>query len=499
MTQSTAIVGGGILGMTLALRLAQAGQRVTLFEAGSHLGGLADAWQLGDVTWDRHYHVTLLSDIHWRRVLAELKLEQDMQWVETKTGFFTDGQLTSMSNTLEFLKFPPLGLLDKLRLGGTIFYASKLRDGKRLESIPVATWLRKLSGKRAFEKIWLPLLRAKLGENYIHTSAAFIWATIARMYAARKTGLKKEMFGYLPGGYARILEHFETLLHAAGVDVRTNHALERVESHPNISRHALASGSIDGEPDASACRLMSSSNNGVQLSFRDRPAETFDRVVLTTPAPIISKACPDLTDDEHRRFNGLRYQGIVCASLLLKKPLAKYYVTNITDDWVPFTAVIEMTTLVDPAEFGGRTLAYLPKYVSPDDPLFEVSDEDLRTSFTAALKRMYPHFEESDVEAFRVSRVRHVVSLSTLNYSDNLPPMKTSLPGVFAVNSAHIVNGTLNVNETVKLAEDAVRLCLYPEGITSHSPGLPAHAGYPGSMKECPVYPERVASFEKYQ
>jgi hypothetical protein len=81
----------------------------------------------------------------------------------------------------------------------------------------------------------------------------------------------------------------------------------------------------------------------------------------------------------------------------------------------------------------------------------------LRTQFIAALKKMYPDFCESDVEAFRVSRVRHVVALTTLNYSDNLPPMQTSLPGVFAVNSAHIVNGTLNVNETVKLAEDAVR------------------------------------------
>ena len=437
--------------MTLALRLAQAGQRVTLFEAGPHVGGLADAWQLGDVTWDRHYHVTLLSDIHWRRVLAELHLEQDMKWVETKTGFFTDGQLTSMSNTLEFLRFPPLGLLDKLRLGGTIFYASKLRDGKRLESIPVASWLRKLSGKRAFEKIWLPLLRAKLGENYQHTSAAFIWATIARMYAARRTGLKKEMFGYLPGGYARILEHFETLLHANGVDVRVNHALRRAGGvSPPVASDTVDAPRTGGlTPPARQPQ--------VELCFADRPTEIFDRVVLTTPAPIISRVCPDLTQDEHRRLNGLRYQGIVCASLLLKKPLAKYYVTNITDDWVPFTAVIEMTTLVDPAEFGGRSLVYLPKYVAPDDPLFEVSDEELRTQFIAALCRMYPDFSESDVEAFRVSRVRHVVALTTLNYSDNLPPMKTSLPGVFAINSAHIVNGTLNVNETVKLAEDAVK------------------------------------------
>ena len=40
-------------------------------------------------------------------------------------------------------------------------------------------------------------------------------------------------------------------------------------------------------------------------------------------------------------------------------------------------------------------------------------------------------------------------------------------------------------------------ICLYPEGIASHSPGLPASAGYPGKRRTCPIYPERVVSFEK--
>jgi hypothetical protein len=44
-------------------------------------------------------------------------------------------------------------------------------------------------------RIWLPLLKSKLGDNYRITSASFIWATIARMYAARRSGLKREMFG----------------------------------------------------------------------------------------------------------------------------------------------------------------------------------------------------------------------------------------------------------------------------------------------------------------
>src|SRR5439155_13005709 len=132
------VVGGGLLGLTLALRLAQRGYRVTLLEAADHVGGLADAWQLGEVTWDRHYHVTLLSDTHLRGLLRELGLDEQMQWRRTKTGFLVDGNLHSLSSVWEFLRFPPLGLIDKLRLGWTIRYASKVRDSRPPEDIPVA-------------------------------------------------------------------------------------------------------------------------------------------------------------------------------------------------------------------------------------------------------------------------------------------------------------------------------------------------------------------------
>jgi protoporphyrinogen oxidase len=423
-----AIVGGGILGMLLAHRLARRGKQVTLIEAADQLGGLASAWQLGEVTWDRHYHVTLLSDTRLRALLAELGLEEELTWAETRTGFYTDGRLYSLSNSLEFLRFPPLRLLDKLRLGATIFHASKLRDGRRLEKIPVTDWLQRWSGRRTFQKIWLPLLRAKLGENYKKASAAFIWAIIARMYAARRTGFKKEMFGYVKGGYARILDRFADVLREEGVDIRLGHAVSRVDA-------------AGGE---------------AQVEFGGGRAEAFDGVVLTVPAPVATRLCPGLSDDERQRLRGVEYQGILCASLLLRQPLAGYYVTNITDTWVPFTAVIEMSALVDRAAFGGHALVYLPRYVPADDAAFDLSDDEIRQRFVTALERMYPHFRREDVLAFRVSRVRHVLPIATLNYSERLPPLVTSLPGVFLVNSTHIVNGTLNVNETVQLAERAV-------------------------------------------
>lgn len=447
MSRRWAVVGGGMLGMTLALRLTQAGHRVVLYEGANQLGGLASAWRLGSVVWDRHYHVTLLSDTELRALLRELELEHEMKWVETRTGFYTDGQLHSMSNTIEFLRFPPLGLFDKLRLGGTIFYASRIKNWKRLESVSVIDWLRRWSGARTCERLWLPLLRAKLGENYRKVSAAFIWATIARMYAARRTGLKREMFGYVPGGYARILESFARVLDERGVEIKRGRAVERVEA-----------ASDDAAVDS------------VVVSFADGSHETFDDVVLTIPSPIAARVCAGLNQAEQTALGGIEYQGIICASLLLKKPLADFYVTNITDPDVPFTAVIEMSALVDREQFGGNALVYLPKYVAPDDPAFKLSNEEIQSRFTDALARMYPAFSKSDVLAFRVSRVSHVFPLPTLNYSEHLPPVTTSIPGVHIVNSAHITNGTLNVNETIRLAE-GVAARLIAESLHSEAGG----------------------------
>ncbi|MCZ7525082.1 MAG: NAD(P)/FAD-dependent oxidoreductase [Acidimicrobiia bacterium] len=434
-----AVVGGGMLGLTLARRLRERGHAVTLYEAAPHLGGLASAWRLGDVVWDRHYHVTLLSDAFTRGALAGLGLEEQMRWVETRTGYYSDGRLASVSNTVEFLRLPGLRLVDKLRLGGTILLGSRLRDWRRLEEVPVADWLTRWSGRRTFERFWLPLLRSKLGESYRDASAAFIWATIQRLYAARRTGLKKEMFGYVPGGYARVLERYGEALAEAGVRVELASPVEQVGSE---------GGELVVRPAGGA------------------PGR-YDRVVVTANAHLASRMCPQLSADERDRLDGVRYQGLVCASLLLERPLADHYLTYITDD-VPFTAVVEMSAFVDPDQFGGRTLVYLPKYVAPDDPFLSCSDDEVRERFLPALAAMYPGFSADDVLAFGVSRVREVFPVPTLGYSRRVPPVRTSVPGLFLVTSAHIVNGTLNVDETVGLAERAID--------TLDPPDLPAPA-----------------------
>ena len=422
LTGRVAVVGGGVLGMYLALRLRQQGAEVTLLESTTRAGGLAEHDVIGGYQWDRFYHVILLSDLHTRALLDELGLGDTLRWGVTRTGFYTDGKLYSLSDSIEFLKFPPLSLIDKFRLGGTIFLASRIKDWKKLENQNCVDWLRRWSGKRVVEKIWLPLLKSKLGENYKVASAAFIWTIIARMYAARRSGLKREMFGYVDGGYQRVLQALEKKLRETGVHIRYGAAVSSIED----------------------------SGSQVTVTLRDGGSETFDRVVATLPTGTFAALCPQLGAAERQKLNDVTYQGIVCASMLTKQPLGPYYVTNITDRWVPFTGVIEMTALVDRERFGGNSLVYLPRYLTQDEAFWHKTDDEVREEFIAALERMYPGFNRADVLAFNVSRARQVLAVSTLGYSDKLlPSIATSLKNVFLLNSAQIAAGTLNVNETL--------------------------------------------------
>jgi len=419
------IVGGGILGMRLAGKLAEGGDHVVLIESAPALGGLAGAWTIGGVTWDRHYHVILRSDQHVLDLLQELGLRHEIRWARARTGFCAGGRLHSLSSSLDFLRSPLLGPLEKLRLAATILRASRIRDGRTLERVPASSWLIRWSGKATFQRIWLPLLRAKLGDGYRAASAAFVWAAIARMYAARRTGMKREEFGFVAGGYSRVLGMFEKRIREVGVKIHLGRAVRLV-------RRAGARWAVE---------------------CTDGGSEEFDRVVVTIPAPEAARLCPDLTQDERRIRKETRYQGILCASLLSGTPLSEFYITYITDSGLPFGAVIEMSALTGREFFEGQSLVYLPRYVASDDPAFGMSDAEIAAQFLPALERIYPRFRRSDVSAFRVSRVRHVFAIPVLEYSRLLPPIRTSMPGLFIVNSAHIVNGTLNVNETLALAE----------------------------------------------
>ncbi|MCB2136443.1 MAG: FAD-dependent oxidoreductase [Rhodobacteraceae bacterium] len=430
------VAGGGMLGQVLALRLAEHGKRVTLLEGAQSTGGLAAAETVDGITWDKFYHVILPGDGRTLALLDELGLSGEVEWRRARTGFFAGGRLAPLDGAVDYLRLPTLGPVAKARIAMTLMMAARRRDGAPLEHIRVKDWLTRWSGREAFDRLWQPLLRAKLGTNDDIASAAFIWATIRRLYLARSAGAKTETLGFVSGGYRRVLEALESRLSNAGVTVRTGCPVRQVTRKGPMIRVNTADGSMD-----------------------------FDHVVSTLPCAVTRQICGDLSPELSSRLGRVVYQGIVCASVVMSRPLASYYLTYLTDADLPFTAVVEMSALTGRERFGGKSLVYLPRYATQDDPFWDKDDTTIRNLFIAALTRIYPGFSEADVLAFKVSRVRNVMAVPTLGYGDIVPPVSTNTPGLHIVNSAQITDGTLNVDATLGVIDRALPILLgAPDG-----------------------------------
>lgn len=429
--QEVAVVGGGLLGLTVALRLAEAGVRVSVFEGAAELGGLAARWEItastGCIAWDRYYHVTLASDVALRGLLRDLDLDQEVAWTTTRTGYFADGRLSPVGTPREFLMLPGLSPIAKVRLAATIGRGALVRDWRALERVSVERWLTRWSGAATFRRFWVPLLEAKLGGAWLKSNAAFVWATIQRLTAARRAGIGDEQFGAVPGGYGRVLEVLAERLRASGVVLNVGTPVTAIASRHD--RGVEVTTGIDHLP--------------------------FDHAVITTTPGVAAGLCVGLAPAVAERMRAVRYQGIVCASVVLRRPLSPFYLTYLMDD-LPFTAVVEMTAMIPVQWLNGHSLVYLPRYVSADDPVFQQSDDEIESDFIAGLDRIHP-LAPDDVLAVRVARVREVFPLPVLHYSELVPNVETGIDGVHLVSSAQIVNGTLNVDETVARGERGVR------------------------------------------
>jgi len=424
------ILGGGITGLTSAFYLLRAGHQVTILEGRPQPGGLATYFDFGPFQWDKFYHCILTSDGPLLQLIDDLGLTPDLRWTETKVGFFTNGGLHSMTTSLDFLRFPALSLWQKFRLGLGILRVSRIEDGLALEKEPLEPWLAKIFGAEVYKKMWEPLLKCKLGEARKQTSASFIWSTIKRLYSTREKGAsKKEHLGYVRGGYRAVFARLVQRIEEMGGRIFTGLPVDQVTSNRN---------------------------NGVSVTS-GQTTMNFDCVISTVPSSVLATLTPELSADYRRKLETIQYMGMVCAVMVLKRKLTPYYCTNITED-LPFTGIIEMTNLISAEETAGRHLVYLPKYTSPADPLFNAGDDEVWRTFHTALKQVIPDLGDDDIERHFIFRERLVQPIPVLRYSDLAPAMQTGIANLLVANTTQIVNSTLNNNEMVKIARQAVAL-----------------------------------------
>src|SRR6202171_686957 len=91
--RSGGVLGGGALGLGAALRLAQAGRRVTLIEREPQLGGLAAGFSVGPSHLEKFYHHIFRTDTTIIAFIRELGLGDRLLWGGTKTSTLCHGRI----------------------------------------------------------------------------------------------------------------------------------------------------------------------------------------------------------------------------------------------------------------------------------------------------------------------------------------------------------------------------------------------------------------------
>lgn len=420
------IIGGGMMGISLAYQLTQANYDVTIYERGHNLGGLAANFEYKNTKLDRFYHTILSSDLSMQNLIKATGIENQLHFVETKQGFYDSGQIYPFNTPIDLMSYPPLSFLQRFRLGLQVIYAQFQNDWREIDKVPVDDWLIKVSGQAVYDKVWKPLLRAKFDTTADSVPATYIWSRLKRMTSTRQGVTSKEMMCYLEGSYSSLVTALEQKLKDFGVTMLVDTA---------ISEICIDDGKATG------------------LKLADGSIRKHDIIVSTLPSPVLAGLLPDAPPLLVDKLAKQQYLGVLCPLLILKKRLTPYYVLNITDDSIPFTAVVETTNLIDPIHVNNMHLAYLPKYLAPDNDMINWSPEKVEEVWMEHFKVMFPDYDTNNIESFIVQKARYVEPIRPMGTLDDIPTIRSSISGLYIGNTTMIYPDLGNGEAVTRFSE----------------------------------------------
>lgn len=423
MTRHAAVIGGGISGLASAYYLASLGFRVDLFEGEDQLGGLGSTFPYRDGHLERFYHCILPNDDALIRLIVRLGLEDELLWRRTDMGFMYQGKVFPLNTPMDLLRFSPLPLIDRVRMGILGIRARAGGMSPHLDQVTVMDWIKDLAGERAAELLWKPLLEAKVGDGYPGIPA--LWLS-SRM--SREKNTKREVKGCLRRGYRSLIDALEHALQNLGVTIHLRTRVEAIES------------------------------DGFHMALRldDGSRENFDVVVATSPLVQFQQMTRGLGLDPRIANLGLDYQGVVSGVFLLDKPLSRFYWMPLVDSGATAQGVIEMSNLVPLERSQGLYVTYLVNYTHRGSALFRKPDAELLELYRRDLAALFPDAGRRIVDQF-LFRAPFVEPLWSLGYRQLCPPTSV-IPGrLYLASTAQVYPRVNSWNSCCEVVEDMLR------------------------------------------
>jgi protoporphyrinogen oxidase len=423
------VVGGGFGGLSAAWELSRRGIQVTVCEADEEVGGLAGSFEVGGTRLEKFYHHWFTSDTHVLELARELGTADQVLHRPTRTGMYYAHRLFRLSSPADLLRFTPLSLAGRLRLGLLTLRARLVSEWRELEHITAQDWLLRLGGAEVYDVVWRPLLEGKFGAYAPEVSAVWFWNKLKLRGGSRGQG-GREVLAYYRGGFAALSERLAAEICRWGGQIR----LESPVTGLLVREDRVA---------------------GVRTARGPIPADA----VLATPAlPIVADmvephAGPEYTASLRR----IRYLANICIVLELDRSLSETYWLNVNDPGFPFVGEIEHTNFEPAESYSGRRLVYLSRYLPETDELYQMNDAGVISYCLGHLQRMFPALRPEWVRAAHVWRARYAQPVVVRQYGGLIPAMETPLPGLFLSSMAQIYPEDRGTNYAIREGRRAAR------------------------------------------
>lgn len=430
------IIGAGVAGMAAAWDLSRAGHDVTIYEAGSEVGGLAAGFR--DTGWEwtleKFYHHWFQTDTDLLDLVKEMGKSDEVIFPRPKTSYWLDGKIVRSEMTPYSVLFElPVSFISKIRLalaGAFLKYLTP--DWRNLEKVTADVWLRRYMGEEAYNRLWRPLLIGKFSSLYTKVNMAWLWARI-------KT--RTLHLGTYKGGFQAFLNALADLLRKRGVEICLDSPVEGISIH-------------GGKPTLTV--------NG--------ETHVFDQIMSTVSPKLMLKITEGLADTPYgKQAAALESIGALCVVYALNQSLLTdgTYWLNLpatspdkSKSQFPFLALVEHTNWMDKAHYNGDVLVYCGDYVPADHEYFKMSEADLANRFMAELPKFNPQFKPEWVRKFWVFRAAYAQPVSGVNHSQNIPDLKTPLTGVYWASMSQVYPWDRGTNFAVEIGRRTAKRML---------------------------------------
>jgi protoporphyrinogen oxidase len=419
------------MGLAAAYRAAKNGHEVDLVEAAPEPGGMAGHFNFDGVSLERFYHFVCKTDYPTFALMEELGIGDKVHWRPTSMGFFSQNRLHEWGDPLALLRFPSLGLVDKLRYGLFAFVCVRRNSWPAIETESAKDWIIRWCGLSVYNRFWKPLFDHKFYEYADNISAAWIWTRIRRIGRSRKSMFQEEL-GYIEGGTLTLVDALIDAIRAHGGCVHLAHSAQQVTTEL-IGTNQKVTGVRTMTPDK---------------TMRHFPA---DAVISTTPTPLVSGLIPDLPPEWKQRYENIHNIGVICVIFKLARSVTPHFWVNISEPDLEIPGIIEFSNLRD---VGGDTVLYVPYYMPVTHVKFSWQDERLLDEAFGCLRRVNPALTRADIRATKVARLRYGQPICEPGFAAKIPPVQTPIAGLQIADTCYYYPEDRGIAESVRLGSE---------------------------------------------